>query len=140
MERKNHKGREKFKILIVDPNEEDLKKIYNIFINEGVSVFSTDTMEKAIKIHKIESPSVIISEYILGEYNTGVDLVRKVRKNDEQNQKTPFILHTSTKNKNILIQAEMEGVDKCFIKPLSESGIKRLIRSVQHLIKQNISK
>ena len=132
---KKHKGRDNIKILIIDPNEEDLKNICNIFISEGVSVFRTNSMEKAIKLFESEKPSLIISEYVLGEYNTALDLFRRVRKIDGDDSRTPFILHTNMKNSQALHQAELNGIDKYFIKPLSERGIDKLIRTSKTLIK-----
>lgn len=135
MSKRIGKTRDSIKVLIVDPISEDRKKVHNAFVRIGVTVLSTDTMEKAIKINKEEQPTIIISEYLLGEYNTGVDLVRKIKKSEDNNARTPFVLHTGMKNLSVLEQAEMNGVDKYFIKPLDEEGIKKLIRTVKRLIK-----
>lgn len=136
MSEKERKSRKDYKILIVDPNEEDLKLVSNLFHKEGVTVFSIKTMEKALQIYDSEKPSVIISEYILGKYNTGIDLVRKIRKIEESSDKTPFLFHSNIRNREILDQAIFEGVDKCYIKPLDEEGLKRLVKSAKSLIRK----
>lgn len=135
MKRTSHKGRDYLKVLVVDPNQDGVKMIAHIFQTEGLTVLSTNSMQKAIKIFETEKPSIIISEYILGEYNTALDFFRKVRKVEGDDRRTPFILHTGMKNKSALYQAEIDGIDKIFSKPLTEEGIKKLISSVKQLIK-----
>ena len=77
MKKSEHKGRDGLKILVVDPSKESLKFITNIFQSEGLTVFSTNSMPKAMKIFEAETPSLIISEYVLGEYHTALDFFRK---------------------------------------------------------------
>lgn len=135
MKKSEHKGRDGLKILVVDPSKESLKFITNIFQSEGLTVFSTNSMQKAMKIFEAESPSLIISEYVLGEYHTALDFFRKIRKYEGEEKRTPFILHTNLKNQAALFQAEIDGIDKFFLKPLSEEGVKKLISSSKQLIK-----
>lgn len=132
----SRKSRKELKILIVDPNQEDLSNLKKIFVEEGVTVFSTDTMEKAVKFHKSEIFNIIISEYVLSEYYTVLDLIRRIKKLDGESRATPFIVHTKMRNRDAIEQAELSGVDKSFLKPLDENGIKKLIRSVKDLIKK----
>lgn len=135
MKKSIHKGRDGLKILVVDPNKESVKFITSIFQNEGLTVFSTNSMPKAMKIFEAENPSLIISEYVLGEYHTALDFFRKIRKHEGDDKRTPFILHTSLRNQTALYQAEIDGIDKFFLKPLSEDGVRKLISASKQLIK-----
>ncbi len=103
------------KVLVVDDNPELCRYLSQILHEAGYSVVIANDGEEAYLLCQSLLPDIIVSDLIMPK-SDGVDLIKNIRQNEELKH-LPFILLTSTIDKNSLIDSISHGADEYLTKP-----------------------
>ena len=115
------------KILIVEdtPSLQDIIK--SVVKEVGYNSDCVDNVATALKLLKDNSYACILSDYKLVNDLTGVDLLRKIR---SDNNTTPFVLLTAFASLDIAIQAMKSGANDFLTKPFDRSHLLSVIKQI----------
>lgn len=127
--------RDKLKVLIIDSPSQSIKNIYDIFNEEGLTVFYTENSDEGYnKCYEI-SPHLIILE-ALSEPMNGFEIVRRLKK--EVFFKNCSIIMCSDREDSFdKVWAKEQGVDIYLIKPINKNII---IKAAKKILKSKMRK
>ncbi len=115
-------------VFIIDDNDQIRKYLRQILSSE-YSVMEAASAEEALKILKTGSlPDLIISDVVMHEIN-GVELVRKVKEDDNWRH-IPVVLLTSSKSDEIKLKGAEVGADDYISKPFDKGYLMARIRGI----------
>lgn len=120
---------EKLTILLVDDDDEFLKYLQSIFIDQFI-VFTADNANVAYDIALRQLPDIIISDIRMGDTN-GIDLCKRLKSNAKSDN-IPFILLTGSTSYESQLEGMESGADYYITKPY-EADI--LIAQVDNILK-----
>lgn len=129
------KSLEELKILILEDNMSMVKIYKNILSNFGVKNVSFSTnVDDAKEIVKIESPDLIICDFILNgndKYNNGLSFLRWIRQVDTAPACfTPVLMSTGHASRRLVLEFNKYGASAIVVKPLSPVILKQRIESI----------
>jgi signal transduction histidine kinase/HAMP domain-containing protein/CheY-like chemotaxis protein len=82
----------KRKVLVIEDNEEELKRVSELLTNDQIEIFSAATAKKALSILKKELFDCIVLDYMLPDAN-GMELLHKI--NLLKQSQTKILLHSA---------------------------------------------
>lgn len=106
---------QKRKIIIIDPNEKDIKQLGQSLQDAGNDVMIFRNGEEAYTACIKNQPSIILSELFLPDLN-GVQLFQKLKTN-YSTQQIPFVLITRETERDGRIKSMQLGIDDYIPKP-----------------------
>ena len=119
---------EKIKILLVDDHKIFLDGIKTLIQNNSnYQIQTVSDFDSAIDCFKKGNFDLVISDYMISNENTGVDLFKELSKLEN---KTPFILLTSYLSSKIANEAYKLKIDGYLVKTANFSEIKDAIKTV----------
>ena len=121
---------EDMNVLIVDDYQTMLRIIKNLLGQLGFKKIDEATDgSAALELMKNKTYGLVISDWNM-EPMTGLDLLKNVRANNDNNQKVPFIMITAESKTENVIAAKQAGVDNYIVKPFNAETLKQKITSV----------
>jgi len=121
--------RTRFQILVVDPAPDAVELLSKALASEDVSVSSASSAEAALEQTGRLRPQIILAEHSLPGMS-GLVLMDQVLAGDPG---IDFILLTSDKNEDLVVDAIRRGASDCLLKPLD---VARLQESIRKLLAQ----
>lgn len=116
-------------VLIVDDYKTMLRIIGNLLKQLGFkNIDEAADGGEAFKKMQEKPYGLVISDWNM-EPQSGLDLLRQVRKSEEL-QKTPFIMITAESKTENVVTAKQEGVDNYIVKPFNAATLKTKISSI----------
>ncbi|MFW5953475.1 MAG: response regulator [Candidatus Natronoplasma sp.] len=129
----------KINVLFVDDESDILKqgKIYMERADENLKVITEESPSRALELTKEKDFDIVISDYEMEEM-TGIDLLKKVREEDEE---ILFVMLTAKGDVDIAIEALNLGADKYFKKTKSpREQFRELAEVIETLVSKKYSK
>lgn len=126
------KGKEDYRLLVVDDDEHILLSLQGIFENAGFNVVCTDNGKEALEIAKKFQPHVIILDVIMPGMD-GIELCHELRQIPNL-QKTLIAFYTARGEDYSQIAAFSAGADDYVIKPV-KPGV--LVLRIKALSRRN---
>jgi DNA-binding response OmpR family regulator len=112
-----------YSILFVE-DEKEIRDNYTKYLKRHfLNVYEAVDGEEGYSIYKNKKPNIMIVDINLPKLN-GLDLVRRVREND---QNTKVIMLTAYSNTNYLLEAVELKLVKYLIKPISRDELKKAL-------------
>lgn len=125
------KERSDYKILLVEDDPDSARMIKRMLSNAGFeTVFSTDNVKAAIEKATHSDYDIILSDWNM-PLVSGIEFLRELRKY-EKCRDLPFIMLTSNKNKEDVVEAIKAGVTDYVSK---DSVFKSLIPKLDSIVK-----
>ena len=124
----------KISILILDPNRDHIE-IFKKFILKEEQKFEIDSITDFDLIQQSvmnKYYDIIISEYVIGEYN-GIDLLNELKK---LNMDIPVIFFTQDSREDIVLEAFRNGARDFYIKDFSVSNLRKLTNTINSLVSE----
>ena len=112
-------------ILIIDDEEAIIDFLGYYLKKEGFLVTSISESQHAIRFLETNSPSIIISDWMIPGIS-GIELLWKIKR-DERLRSTPFIMMTCKNKKEDIDLAFDLGADDYIVKPFKLSELKKKI-------------
>lgn len=82
----------KRKVLVIEDNEEELKRVSELLTNDQIEIFSATTAKKALSVLKKDLFDCIVLDYVLPDAN-GMELLHKI--NSLKQSQTKILLHSA---------------------------------------------
>lgn len=122
-------------ILIVDDEEDIIELIKYNLKNEGYSILTAQTGEKAIKIARQSRPDLIVLDLML----PGIDglEVTKTLKNDAQTRHVPIVMLTARGEESDIVTGLELGANDYISKPFSPKVLVARIRAILRRRREN---
>lgn len=117
-------------ILIVDDEESLLESLESLLKEEGYNVETADNGEHALEEIENNSYDLIVLDVRLPDFN-GIDLLKKVRKMQEEDEESRVIIVTAYASEEAPIKALRLGADDYLMKPFD-------MDEFLHSVKRNI--
>ena len=110
------------RVLVVD-DQKSMRGMARFCLTEiGVgAIDSVESAEEALQRMKTVKYDVIISDWNM-DGMSGLDFLKEVRANPVW-QRTPFIMATSERSKELIVQAKQAGVSHYVVKPFNVDDI-----------------
>ncbi|MCX8070283.1 MAG: response regulator [Thermodesulfovibrionales bacterium] len=126
---------DKYKILIVDDNEDNLVITSRLLKKEGYEVSTVSTGFDCLKILKTFKPDLILLDVLLPDIN-GYEVCRLI-KSDIENQDVIIIYFTSV-NRSSEVKAEgyQKGADGYITRPISNTELVSIIQAYLKVLKK----
>lgn len=119
------------KVLVADDEIHIIHVVSIKLRNNGYEVIAAGNGAEAYDLACTERPDIIVTDYQM-PFVTGIELIEKLRKNEETRH-TPVILLTA---RSFAITGELKdslGIEECLSKPFSP---KELLKSIQDILYQ----
>jgi len=125
-----------YKILFVE-DEQSIRENYVTYLKMFFSeVYEAEDGEKAYDIYKQKKPDIMIVDINIPKLN-GIELLKKIRKNDYN---TKAIMLTAHTDKTFLLEASSLKLTKYLVKPVSRKDLKEALKiAIDELLKYNVS-
>ena len=115
----------KIKILYID-DEENIRNEAVEYLNFYCdNVYEANNGEKGLEVYEQVNPDIIITDIKMPKLN-GIDMVKKIRKNDK---KTKIIIATAFLDNSYLLEAIELSLVKYLIKPITEANLLPVLKS-----------
>ena len=124
----------KISILIVDPNRDHVE-ILNRFLmkeNQELRIDSIKNINELQPAIMKNSYDIIVSEFIVGEYN-GNDLLNQIK---ELNIDIPVVFFTQESREDIVVEAFRNGAKDFYVKDFSISNLRKLKNSIKGVVSE----
>jgi len=108
---------DKFKILIVDDDEEMMHQLSLHFAKSGHEVHTSNNPLEALEIQRLFSPDAIIVDLIMSEMD-GIEFTQYVRSGTNQVPTPAILIFTSRTDDYSIIAAHDAGADDYIVKPI----------------------
>ena len=118
----------KFKILIIDTDEQVLSAVAASLISEGYIVLTMDSTLKAIQLAKDEKPHLIITELEMPKLD-GIEFCKEIKEIPELST-TQIIIYTNRSEEYSQVAAFNAGADDYVIKPMRPRVLARRIKAL----------
>lgn len=117
------------KIIVVDDFPEVTRVIRNILKNIGFkNIREADGGKAVLRALKKEKYDLILCDWNMPDM-TGVEVLKKVRSDDELKE-IPFIMVTAETEKEKILEAIKAGVSNYIVKPFTAQAISEAIKKV----------
>lgn len=117
-------------VLIVDDYKTMLRIIKNLLSQLGfTNVDEATDGQMALGLMKNKKYGLVISDWNM-EPMTGLDLLKSVRGNNDNNTNVPFIMITAESKTENVIAAKQAGVNNYIVKPFNAGTLKQKIAAV----------
>lgn len=127
--------RDKIRVLVIDSPNNYIKDVYNIFNEEGLTVYYSNNSDDALKKCNEIYPHLLIIE-VLSEPMNGLEIVRYIKKgNDFKN--ISIIMCSDRDDRLDKEWAKEQGVDIYLVKPINKDLI---IRAAKKILKSKTKK
>jgi len=127
--------RDKIRVLVIDSPNNYIKDVYNIFNEEGLTVFYSNDSDDALKKCNEIYPHLLIIE-VLSEPMNGLEIVRCIKK-DNDLKNTSIIMCSNRDDRFDKEWAKEQGVDIYLVKPVNKDLI---IRAAKKILKSKTKK
>lgn len=119
------------RILVVDDNPHMLKIVRTILNAFGVDhIFEAESAREGLDIARHESIDIVIADYQM-EPETGLDLIRKLRNEDQNsNPLIPIVMLSAYSERTRVIAARDAGVNEFCCKPITAKDLFAKISAV----------
>lgn len=116
------------KVLVADDEMHIIHVVAIKLRNNGYEVICANNGAEAYDLACREKPDIVVTDYQM-PFMTGIDLIEKLRQNDEL-QHTPVVLLTA---RSFAISDEMKeslGVEECLSKPFSPRELLKVVEDI----------
>ena len=120
-------------ILYVEDEEGIRKKMANSLSYYAKEVFEASNGMVGYKIYKQKKPDIIFTD-ILMPVMDGMELVKKIRKEDS---KTPIVMITAHTDKEYLLSAVALHLEQYIVKPINLNDLKNSLQKCVEVITEN---
>lgn len=122
---------EKLSVLLVEDTDPMRKLVISVLETLGIGrIYAADDAEKAYEIFCNERPDIVVTDWHM-EPVSGLELVKKIRRNDSSPNKTvPIIMMTGYSALSRVSEARDMGVTEFLVKPFSADGLAKRIAYV----------
>lgn len=125
------------RLLVVDDDVNLRETLVDILTDENYDVISVSTGKEAIEKSKTQFFQVVITDYHLSSDMTGLDVIKELKKINED---LYTILITGQASLDMAVQAIKEGVYDYLVKPVNPDTLKKTLKKAlenQHLVVEN---
>ena len=91
-------------------------------------ILEAECYEKAVKAIRMHKPDLIFSDWVMPD-GTGLDLLKQVR-SDPSTQELPFIMVTTQKDQQKIIEASKAGLQSYMLKPVKKEIVAEKLRNL----------
>ena len=100
-----------------------------------LEIYGSDSAEEGFKLYKKVQPDILLLDINLGGMS-GVELAKKIRKNDK---KTRILIATAYTNKEFLIESVELGLTRYLVKPLINEDLVKALEKCWSEIEEDVS-
>lgn len=118
----------KYRILVIDDEQEILTLVENLLVRDGYSVLTADTGTKGLKIAQLCEPDLIVLDLVLTDMD-GLEVCKTIKK-DPKLKIIPIIILSGKHKTEEKIKGLQLGADDYVVKPFSPKELKVRIEAV----------
>ena len=118
------KGKNGYKILVVDDQVGVVSFLFDFFTRKGYEVLQARNAKKAMEAVKRERPDLVLLDVKLGWGKDGIEVLKEIK---EVEPKTRVIMMTGVAEEDVAEEAKRLGADDYITKPFSLSYLERVV-------------